>query len=267
MKQILLLLLCSTFTIHSFSQDLKANEVLSQKQVKQMKVSSTGLLYTIHEQGEGLMPVQGDYVFVHYTGKLENGKTFDSSIDRGEPLMFKMGAGMVIKGWDEGIAMLNEGGKATLYIRSKLAYGDREIPKLVPANSNLIFEVELVKVLHYDTKSVEPITMPSGLKMYKYNATEGALAKNGQKVVAHYKGYLMDGKKFDSSFDRNKLFEFNVGKGQVIKGWDEAFSLLRVGEYATIEVPANLGYGAAGRPGVIPENATLFFDVYLVNIK
>lgn len=265
--KLVLPILFSVFCSSLFGQALKANAVLNQTQVDAMATQKSGLKYTIHEQGTGLKPKVGDFVLVHYTGRLEDGKIFDSSLDRKEPLLFKVGSGMVIKGWDEGIALLNQGGKATLYIPANLAYGEREIPKLVPANSNLIFEVELVQVLHYDTLSTQPIVMPSGLKIYKYNSTQGPTPKAGQKVVAHYKGYFNTGKQFDSSFDRVKPFEFNVGKGQVIKGWDEAFSLLKVGEYATLEVPSNLGYGVNGHPGVIPGNATLYFDVFLQNIK
>ena len=89
---------------------------------------------------------KGDYVRVHYTGKLLDGTKFDSSYDRGEPFEFLLGAGRVIKGWDEGIALMKEGGKATLIIPSRMGYGSREIPNVIPANSILIFDVELVEI-------------------------------------------------------------------------------------------------------------------------
>tara|TARA_B110000003_G_scaffold176185_1_gene175666 strand:+ start:6089 stop:7081 length:993 start_codon:yes stop_codon:yes gene_type:complete len=109
-------------------------------------------------------------------------------------------------------------------------------------------------------------TTDSGLK-YKINKpTDGANAKNGDKVRVHYSGKLTNGSEFDSSFKRNKPFEFIVGEGRVIKGWDEALKILKLGENATFVIPSNLGYGARGAGGVIPPNATLVFEIELLEI-
>jgi peptidylprolyl isomerase len=109
--------------------------------------TKSGLKYVDRKVGTGKEAKKGDTVSVHYTGTLTNGKKFDSSLDRGDPIVFELGTGKVIKGWDEGIAGLKEGGKRKLIIPPELAYGDRDIGKgLIPANSTLIFEVELVKV-------------------------------------------------------------------------------------------------------------------------
>ncbi|MAC86178.1 MAG: hypothetical protein CMC94_04450 [Flavobacteriales bacterium] len=88
----------------------------------------------------------GKTVSVHYTGRLMDGTVFDSSVERGEPIDFKLGAGMVIKGWDEGIALLKVGGKATFIIPFHLAYGERGHPPVIPAKATLEFDVELVDV-------------------------------------------------------------------------------------------------------------------------
>ena len=109
-------------------------------------------------------------------------------------------------------------------------------------------------------------TTDSGLK-YKINKpTDGPNAKNGNKVRVHYSGKLTNGSEFDSSFKRNKPFEFIVGEGRVIKGWDEALKILKLGENATFVIPSNLGYGARGAGGVIPPNATLVFEIELLEI-
>lgn len=108
--------------------------------------TGSGLYYVEIESGKGPQPQKGQKVKVHYAGRLTNGFPFDDSYSRGNPFEFELGAGRVIKGWDEGIAMMREGGKAMLIIPYHLAYGERETGK-IPAYSPLVFEVELIEVV------------------------------------------------------------------------------------------------------------------------
>uniref|UniRef100_UPI0021CEAAB4 FKBP-type peptidyl-prolyl cis-trans isomerase n=1 Tax=Balneicella halophila TaxID=1537566 RepID=UPI0021CEAAB4 len=108
--------------------------------------TSSGLYYKIEEQGEGKKPIKGQTVAVHYTGMFTDGGVFDSSHSRKQPIEFLLGMGQVITGWDEGIALLNEGGKAKLVIPSDLAYGSAGAGGVIPPNATLLFDVELVKV-------------------------------------------------------------------------------------------------------------------------
>jgi FKBP-type peptidyl-prolyl cis-trans isomerase len=110
-----------------------------------MKTAS-GLEYVEVKAGTGAQAVAGKTVKVHYTGKFPDGKVFDSSVERGEPIEFPLGAGRVIKGWDEGIALMKVGGKATLTIPPELGYGARGAGGVIPPNATLVFEVELVDV-------------------------------------------------------------------------------------------------------------------------
>ncbi|NJM63002.1 MAG: FKBP-type peptidyl-prolyl cis-trans isomerase [Oscillatoriales cyanobacterium RU_3_3] len=110
------------------------------------------------------------------------------------------------------------------------------------------------------------VTTDSGLKYVELKEADGATPKTGQTVVVHYTGTLEDGTKFDSSRDRNSPFQFKIGVGQVIKGWDEGVGTMKVGSRRKLIIPPELGYGARGAGGVIPPNATLIFDVELLRI-
>lgn len=114
----------------------------------------------------------------------------------------------------------------------------------------------------------EPTKTASGLKYWDLKKGTGAVAVPGMTVRVHYTGWLAsNGKKFDSSVDRNEPFEFPLGAGRVIKGWDEGVKGMHVGGKRRLEIPPDLGYGAQGAGGVIPPNATLLFDVDLLGVK
>jgi peptidylprolyl isomerase len=117
----------------------------------------------------------------------------------------------------------------------------------------------------------KPVTTPSGLQIIDSKVGTGASPKSGQTCVMHYTGWLYEngakGKKFDSSVDRGQPFEFPIGQGQVIAGWDEGVATMKIGGKRTLIIPPALGYGARGAGGVIPPNATLIFDVELLGVK
>lgn len=111
------------------------------------------------------------------------------------------------------------------------------------------------------------IKTASGLEYVDVREGTGASPRPGQRAVVHYTGWLVDGKKFDSSHDRGEPFTFSVGRGEVIKGWDEGVGTMKVGGLRRLTIPPALGYGARGAGGVIPPNATLTFEVELLDLK
>ena len=245
--------------------------------------------------------VTDDAVQVHYSGWLFDatkpdgkGEMFDSSLTKQVPIGFFLGVGKVIKGWERGLVGMKPKGKRTLIIPPQLAYGDNARPK-IPANSTLIFDVELLAILgKRETTpansapataappSALPVQIsaqdalpaaPTQLTVIEHAVGEGAAAENGKGVSVHYTGWLYDpsqpggkGMKFDSSVDRNIPFKFPLGGGRVIKGWDQGVLGMKAKGKRTLIIPAEFGYGARGAGGVIPPNATLIFDVELIEI-
>lgn len=234
---------------------------------KQTAVTTAeGLIIEDLMVGSGSEAVTGGAVAVHYTGWLfdenaENnqGEKFDSSLDRGQPFEFVLGQGRVIKGWDQGVVGMQKGGKRRLIIPAELGYGARGAGKKIPPNSTLMFDIELI-----DSASVQIDEQKVG---------DGAEAVKGAKVKVHYTGWLFDetamlnkGKKFDSSVDRGNQFEFVLGAGRVITGWDVGVKGMKVGGKRTLTIPPSMAYGARGAGENIPPNSTLIFDVELFDV-
>lgn len=233
-------------------------------------MSETKLEYIEHEKGTGPAAETGDTVAVHYVGTLMDGTEFDNSHKRGEPIKFPLGQGRVIKGWDQGIAMMNVGGKATLIIPPELGYGSRGAGGAIPPNATLKFEVELVDVEKPRkpaiVDSVDFTTTESGLKFVDLVEGDGPSPSSMQNVKVHYSGWLEDGSMFDSSIERGQPFEFPVGGGRVIPGWDEGVATMKVGGKRQLVIPHDLAYGIRGYPPVIPPSATLIFEVELLTL-
>jgi len=232
----------------------------------------TNDLKVIHiQEGSGATPNDGDIVDVHYTGTLEDGTKFDSSHDRGQPITFPLGTGRVIKGWDLGIAQLKKGGKAKLVIPPELGYGDAGAGAAIPPGATLHFEVELVNFKAGAPTAPTEVApskfqeKTSGLRIHDFEIGSGKMPQKGETVSVHYTGWLPNGTKFDSSHDRAEPLSFKLGQGQVIAGWDEGIKSMKVGGKRQLVIPPAIAYGEQGAGGVIPPNATLIFEVELID--
>ncbi len=254
--------------------------------------TESGIYYKIDEPGEGGNPAADNIVKVHYKGYNTNGKTFDSSYDRGEPAEFSLQG--VVAGWKEGIPLFQKGGKGSLFIPSGLAYGPRAMGEDIPANSVLIFDVELLDFSTQeefrkkkeaeaaekakiqgpkDEAAIKKYVEDNKLKMERtedgiYYSLEKAGGKEkptlDNKVTVHYKGTLFDGSEFDSSYKRGQPATFPL-RG-VVPGWQKAIPLLGKGGKGKFIIPSVLAYGERGTPG-IPPNSSLIFEVELLDIE
>ena len=160
----------------------------------------------------------------HYRGTFLDGKKFDASYDRGQPLPFTVGRGMVIKCWDEGFVGLAKGAKADLICPPEYAYGERGAGGSIPPNTPLLFSIEVVEIVSSKKPKEEKKKKVEAAKTESQEAlpfsvtvterkSDGDTVAKGQKIKAHYHGTLLDGTKFDSSYDRKTPLEFTVGAG------------------------------------------------------
>lgn len=222
-----------------------------------------GLAFVDSVVGTGDEAQFDSFISVHYTGWLydpetgEKGNKFDSSVDRGEPIAFPLGRSIVIQGWDKGVPGMKVGGKRTLLIGPEMGYGERGNPPVIPANSTLMFDIELVGM-----PEVEIIVETEGT---------GPAATAGDQIAVHYTGYLwVDGEakdEFDSSHTRGEPYRFRLGAGMVIPGWDFGLEGMKEGTKARLIIPWVMAYGAQGRPPKIPAMADLVFDVEMVEVE
>jgi FKBP-type peptidyl-prolyl cis-trans isomerase len=204
--------------------------------------------------GTGAEAKDGMMVKVDFTGTLTNGTVFESSVGQ-QPVEFMLGAQQGGPGWDQGLQGMKVGGKRTLTVPADLAYGPQGNGSTIPPNATLIFEIELL--------DVQP---PEQVKIEDIQVGTGAEAISGKTITVNYTGTLTDGTVFDSSYGRQP-FTLQLGAGQVIPGWDQGLLGMKVGGKRKLTIPPSLGYGAQGAGSTIPPNATLIFEVELLDVK
>lgn len=236
------------------SSQVGAENSMSNQNINSEKVSIEDL-----SEGQGSPAENNDLLLVEYTGKFSDGKVFDTNTKPGmSPFGLFLGKHMVIEGWEQGLQHMKKGGQRKIIIPWQLAYGEEGIPSVIPPKTDLHFEVKLLDLIKKDklqTLGIQVIQPGRGLS-----------AKAGQRLTVHYTGKLVNNKKFDSSLDRKTPFEFQLGAGQVIKGWDQGFDGMQIGEKRLLHIPPSLGYGERGS-GPIGPNQVLIFEVELLGIK
>jgi len=239
----------------------------------QLVKTASGLQYYDITKGDGAEAVKNSTVATDYSVwvKTDTGYNFIASSEGGTPLDFVVGRrDKAFPGWDEGTTGMKVGGKRQLIIPPELALGAQGA-RDIPPNATLVMEIGLVSATEpqVPTKVDEKnyTTTPSGLKYYDITPGTGATPTAGQTVVVQYTGWLQDGTQFDSSIGRATPFSFQLGKGNVIPGWDEGISTMKVGGKRQLVIPPALAYGDTGSGNVIPPGATLIFDVELVSVQ
>ena len=252
--------------------------------------TESGLQYRIVESGpaDGATPYAGQFVCVHYAGRLIDGAEFDSSYSRGAPAAFA--SDRLIAGWVEALSLMRPGDKWELFIHPGLGYGERGSAGSIGPNEALIFEIELLdtlagpvprgmdcSLLRQKREAAEAflkansaqegvVTTESGLqyRVVEAGPADGASPAPGQGVCVHYRGTLTDGTEFDSSYSRGQPIAF--ASNGVIQGWVEALALMRPGDVWKLFIHPDLAYGQFGAGADIGPNEALVFDVELLSL-
>tara|TARA_Y100000768_G_scaffold3726_1_gene2685 strand:+ start:1399 stop:2316 length:918 start_codon:yes stop_codon:yes gene_type:complete len=223
--------------------------------------------------GSGSPVNVGDLLIMNYVGvSYSTGLQFDASWDRGLPLDFELGAGQVIKGWDQGIVGMSAGGRRSLTIPPDLAYGESgSASGAIGPNETLVFVVDLIVSVPADLeKPSGELTSESTSELETIDISEGsgAIVQPGNVVYIHYVGISAStGDQFDSSWDRGRseFFGYISGTGNVIEGLDQGLLGMQVGGRRTVVIPPDLAYGENGAgDGLIAPNETLIFTVDLL---
>ena len=269
--------------------------------------SDSGVYIIIQNPGSGRNIQKTDFVKINLTVSSIEGKKVFSTLDRNQPITFEYGQPFDTKGFDEAIGKMKKGTKATVVVPSKMGFGakgrkDQTGADIITPYSPVVYDIEVLdlktkaenekaqkeaaataKKAADEAMAKEPVLIQqyvkdnnitvkptaSGLYYVEKVKGKGPNAKAGNKVKVHYTGKLFSGKVFDSSLTRKPVqpFEFTLGQGQVIPGWDEGIALMSAGGKATLIIPSKLAYGERGAGADIPAYSPLVFDVELISIS
>jgi FKBP-type peptidyl-prolyl cis-trans isomerase len=272
-------------TDYSAADDATIKKYLGDNSITTAQKQPSGLYYVpVVTNASAAMPKVGEVVSVLYTGTLLDGTViYSTSKNDNTPVSFQLLPNQVIPGFGEGVSLMHKGDKAVFLIPSGLAFGSSGSGTLVPANTVVRYEVELVDInptfavpddnllQKYLTKNkiTTAQKQPSGLYFVPtVSNPAGAPAKAGTTASVLYTGKLLDGTVFDASSQHgNTPLSFVVGSNNLISGFNEGVSLMRKGEKATLLIPSGLAYGAAGASPSIGPNTPIIFDIEVVDVK
>lgn len=235
------------------------------------KTSASGLKYIIVNNGSAEKPKAGDRIWVEYTGKLTNDSVFASTKETGNA-DFYMGQGQIIKGWEEALTMIGEGGEIKLIVPPALGYGTMKIPG-IPSNSTLLFEIKLLQVDKgtpiepFNTSGLSALKGSKGIKYYEISRGSGPKAKPNDNAYVHYTGWLPDGTIFTSSLKVSDGIRITVGAGEVIEGWDLLLPLMAQGSKIRAEIAPELAFGKEGYGNRVPPGSKIILDLEMVKLS
>ncbi len=200
---------------------------------------------------------------VNYKARVAGGDQYDSNDEIGEPVPLKTNVGMMVKGWEEGLLEMNVGDVGRIMIPAALGYAEYGVPELVPADADLIVNIEIVS-------RIEPIVLDEGVKVYTWKKNKnGAYPTKNQLITFDYFAYTTgeNAKLYDNSFKNREPFSFKLENDNVVDGLHQGFSAIRAEENAFIEIPYKLAYGRKGLVDLVPKNTNIVYDVRVIRFE
>ncbi len=239
----------------------------------------SGVIIQWHARGRGIVPDAGDFISLHYRGKLLNGEVFDDSYLREEPFRYVVGEQRLIPGWEEAISYLAEGDSATVFIPSPLAYGENGSGWTIPPDAVLVFDMKILETsnaayqLERDTLAIRKFIRQHGrqAKVYENGVAvimekegTGPVLKAGALVTLQMRARLLSGQVVEDHWDEALPYRLNTG--HLLPGLEFALLGMRVGSEAEILLPSGLAYGPAGQ-GKIPSDAVLIYEIKILESR
>ncbi len=234
------------------------------------KFGENDIFIRMEREGNGEEIQKGDIVTLHYKEwLLPKRRKIQDSYERRSPISIRLGHGQVVEGLEQVLEQQRVGAVFQTQIPWQLAYGP-DVYRDYPPKSDVIMDVTILGTRagtpFYDTTGIKPVELNSGVRIYQIEEGNGERALPGKGVEVFYHGYFADGKLFDSSFDRNTPIRIQLGANEVIPGWEEVLSTMRVGDKVTAFIPYYKAYGEGGS-AKIPPHTDLYFDMELTAIK
>lgn len=239
----------------------------------------SGVIIQWHERGRGIVPEAGDYIALHYRGKLLSGEVFDDSYSRREPFRYVVGEQRLIAGWEEAISYLAEGDSATVFIPSPLAYGENGSGWTIPPDAILVFDMKILETsnaayqLGRDTLAIRKFirqhgrhakVFDNGVAVIMEKEGTGPVLEAGALVTLQMRARLLTGQVVEDHWDQPMPFRLNTG--HLLPGLEFALAGMRVGSEAEILLPSGLAYGPAGQ-GRVPSDAVLIYEIKILESR
>ncbi len=233
--------------------------------------TKSGLKYRIDKPGNDRHPQKGWRVWIEYTGRLDDGTVFSSTDETGN-IDIWLGQGQVIKGWEEALPMIGEGGKISLIVPPNLGYGNIDTYD-VPAGSTLHFDIKMIQadqfapIEPFATKGLKANKMACGIKYYVIDNGHGRPAHKGDNVYVHFSGWLPDGTIYTSTRNTGDPRRFTAGAGETFEGMDSAMLVMPEGARYRFIIPNKMAFGDKGYGNRIPPKTDITLDIEMVRIS
>lgn len=223
--------------------------------------SGVKVVWTKKNDSERLLP--GDVIRIKHTLRLPDGKIIETWKQMGRAGSICLNYGMATKGWEEGLYEMGVGEEAKISVPSKLAYGEQGMADIIPPNTDLIYEVEVVE-------KIAPIELEDGVQVYIIERVKDAVPNGnleGKEIQFGYMAFVEKKGMYDNSYRTGSVFKYNYGKPTVVPGLNIAIPEIRIRDKAYVKIPAKMAYGKKGLVDLVPSNSNILYDIMMVDIK